>query len=333
MNSGEWQRFIDLLRQRPLPTCVVLCPVFDDFESAVLLAADLAQALPADAHRDTLLLLVNDGSSEVPPRALFAKPPVRTGVLHLKANLGHQRAIAVGLGFIAQWVGDDAIVVVMDADGEDRPQHLPRLLALVRDQPGAIAVANRARRQESAGFRLGYLIYRTLFRLLTGRGIRNGNFSAMSGRIARRIAHTPGLWNHYAATLHTSRIQIVGTDVDRGVRYRGQSKMNSIGLIVYGLSGIAVHMDVAGVRMLMGAILLSLLAGIGFLTVALVRFATDLAIPGWASTVGGSFIILAALGILASAQLVFTVLASRERLPVVVALEAVHFVERLELSE
>ena len=43
-------------------------------------------------------------------------------------NLGHQRAIVDGLRIIADELRSDDLIVTMDADGEDQPEDLPRLI-------------------------------------------------------------------------------------------------------------------------------------------------------------------------------------------------------------
>lgn len=309
---------------------IIIAPVFNDFESADCLLQDLERALEAEGHQRSLVLLVNDGSSDRCPPQLLKNRAVKVAMLHLRTNLGHQRAIAVALGFVSSWVPADAAVVVMDGDGEDHPKDINSLLRVLKANPDKIVVANRARRQESFGFRLGYGLYRALFRLLTGQTIRHGNFSAMSGRTCTRLAHLSSLWNHYAATLYISRIPIIGVELDRGSRYAGMSKMNLVSLIVHGLSAISVHIEKAGVRMLLGAFLISTLAGAVAVGVSIVRLFTDWAIPGWASIVGSSFLVLAVLSLISSVQLIFIVLAARERRPVIPAVDSGLFIEAVE---
>ena len=72
----------------------------------------------------------------------------RLDVLVLRRNLGHQRAIAVGLAFIDAQLECTA-VVVMDGDGEDAPEDIPKLLARFDDHPQAPASSSprRARRR------------------------------------------------------------------------------------------------------------------------------------------------------------------------------------------
>src|SRR5579863_7063153 len=50
-------------------------------------------------------------------------------------NLGHQRALVYGLRTIASELEDTDLVVTMDADGEDRPEDLPSLLAPLLVKP------------------------------------------------------------------------------------------------------------------------------------------------------------------------------------------------------
>jgi len=59
-------------------------------------------------------------------------------------------------------------VLVMDADGEDRPQDVIRLLNCFRENPESIVFAGRQKRFESISFRTRYRGYRLLHRLLAG---------------------------------------------------------------------------------------------------------------------------------------------------------------------
>ena len=48
-------------------------------------------------------------------------------ILHLQRNIGHQKAIAVGLAYIKENLACDK-VLVMDSDGEDKPEDAAALL-------------------------------------------------------------------------------------------------------------------------------------------------------------------------------------------------------------
>ena len=100
---------------------VVVCiPVFNDAKSAALLL-DQLDAVVATLPCDFAVVFVDDGSRHEEFTALPGPTPhiPAVDVLRLRRNLGHQRAIAIGLSFIAAETDAD-YAVVMDGDGEDR---------------------------------------------------------------------------------------------------------------------------------------------------------------------------------------------------------------------
>src|SRR5690348_12107327 len=113
---------------------VILIPMFNDWDAAGLLLAGLDAAL-AEYPMPAGILFIDDGSTLPMPES-FATGPFKAlraiDILRLRRNLGHQRAIAVGLVHVYQNVPCRA-VVVMDADGEDRPKDI-RLLVEKFDQ-------------------------------------------------------------------------------------------------------------------------------------------------------------------------------------------------------
>ncbi|MBM4297893.1 MAG: glycosyltransferase [Deltaproteobacteria bacterium] len=127
---------------------MILMPVFNDWPALSLLLPSLEHELKTVGLR-TGLLLVDDGSTEKLPKSLanLALPSIDSiEVLSLRRNLGHQRAIAVGLAFIEAKHPCDA-VVVMDSDGEDNPRDVPRLVKeSIANENKKIIFAARARR-------------------------------------------------------------------------------------------------------------------------------------------------------------------------------------------
>src|SRR3954463_6232098 len=103
--------------------CVVI-PAHNDWESAQCLLVDLA-AVGREHELTYQVILVDDASTVSAPEAWhgLADSPVKgLKIVKLACNLGHQRAIAVGLVISREEVEDCLGVVVMDGDGEDRPQ-------------------------------------------------------------------------------------------------------------------------------------------------------------------------------------------------------------------
>jgi hypothetical protein len=271
---------------------VVVIPVYNDWVSVheVVQRLDRALApLPGENH----VLLVDDGSTQGGPQAYPAGAGIAAvSVLRLRRNLGHQRALAVGLSYVEDALPCDQ-VVVMDGDGEDAPEDVPRLVAALHDAAAPrVVFAERRGRSEGTWFRLAYFCYRLLYRLLTGHAIRFGNFSAMHYTTLGRLVAVSELWNHYASAVLKARIPFATVPTDRGRRLAGKPQMSLQGLIHHGLSSISVFADVVGIRIMLAAGLVMLLLVVLLAVVVGIRLFTELAIPGWASIIAGVLAVL-----------------------------------------
>ena len=146
------------MTQPPPLRLVVLMPLRDDWSSAAELIRRLDSAVSPYALTIEIFL-VDDGSVQRCDRDDFQSgfSVVRAiHVLRLRRNLGHQRAIAIGLAHIQQNTSCDA-VLVMDSDGEDTPEGVVELLRVYSETQGAKAIfAERSRRSESFVFRCFY---------------------------------------------------------------------------------------------------------------------------------------------------------------------------------
>ena len=100
--------------------------------------------------------------------------------MKLRRNVGHQRAIAIGLGYVSEHVQPEQCVVVMDSDGEDLPSTIPNLLAGLASDQVDVVVAQRQSRVETFRFKAFYAVYKRFFSLMTGRAISFGNFMALN---------------------------------------------------------------------------------------------------------------------------------------------------------
>jgi glycosyltransferase involved in cell wall biosynthesis len=306
----------------------IVTPVFDDWESLTALIAEIAERFE-DSGIVFHVLAVDDGSSAPLDLAGIAAPPgsciADIEIVGLALNLGHQRAIATGL-CAAVDRRDVEAVIVMDSDGEDRPVDIAKLLAAAERQPGQVILAHRAKRSETRGFRFWYAVYKLLFRALTGRVINFGNYALLPMRAVRRLVHMPELWNNLAAAIMRSRLPYITVPTERGTRYAGRSSMNLVALVVHGLSAMSVYTDMIFVRVLIAAGTLGAVSVLGIIGVTLIRFATDLAIPGWATAmVGDLFIILLQTVVIVIATSLM-MLAGRSNRPIIPIVDAWPFV-------
>jgi glycosyltransferase involved in cell wall biosynthesis len=304
----------------------VVTPVLDDWRSFSVLVKQIADQVARDVEW-VEIIAVDDGSVENFDPATIPLPGVdAVRVVRLALNLGHQRAIAVGLVTVSSRKDLDG-VIVMDSDGEDRPEEIPLLLEAARLSPDQVILAHRARRSESAMFKLGYGAYKFFFRMLTGRGISFGNFSLLPIDAVRRLVHMPELWNNLPAAIMRSRLRFTSVHTVRGMRFDGHSKMNFAGLVIHGLSAMSVYTDFVFVRVLLAAASVSVLSFMAICVVLAVRLGTTLAIPGWATTVFGDLVIILFQAMLTIVATSLMVLAGRSARPIVPVTDAPVYIQ------
>lgn len=293
---------------------IILMPVYNDWGALSILLFNLERELNVNGLRAELLL-VDDGSTVPVPANLGQNSYTAIesiDILSVRRNLGHQRAIAVGLSYIEANRPCHA-VVVMDCDGEDDPHDVPTLIKECLANNGQkIIFAARTRRAESLAFRFFYQLYRLTHFLLTGVKVKVGNFSVIPSPVLKRLVAVSDLWNHYAAAVHKARLPMVLVPTRRGMRLEGQSQMNLVALVVHGLSAMAVFGDRIGVRLLIVVSLGMVLAGGALIGVVIIRLLTSLAIPGWATYVSGILLVILTQMLLIILVFAFVILAARD---------------------
>ena len=292
---------------------LIIMPVFNDWGSLDPLLRRLDEEL-ARNNLEVEVLLIDDGSTIKAPSHLGSAGSNRIAkieILRLRRNLGHQRAIAIALAHIEEKVSCQA-VVVMDADGEDKPEDAVRLIEEYgRGDRESVIFAQRTKRSENLLFRVSYFLYRRLYKALTGQEIRIGNFSIIPAELLTRIVVVSEIWNHYSSGILKARIPHRYIPTDRSNRLAGSSRMNYVQLVVHGLSAISIYGDVIGVRALMVTVMLAFVSVILIVIAIVVRSVTDLAIPGWATYVIGLSFIILLQSITISFSFVFLILNGR----------------------
>lgn len=282
---------------------IIVTPVYEDFEAS----SRLFQELQAELGDSVYIVAVDDGSVKQPlDTSSLDQAGARGTVLKLRRNVGHQKAIAIGVGYVSTHISENQLVVVMDSDGEDLPTSIPKLLSVLSKDNVDVVVARRKSRFETMRFKTFYKIYKRLFRIITGRTISFGNFMAMKPMGVKRLAAMPELSIHVASAVLASKLRIATCPQDRGPRYAGQSKMNFVGLALHGFKGMMVFAEDVLVRVGIASAIVAALCVV-FGSTAVILKTIGYSTPGWASVVLGIMILMfLQTGVLALMTLMLT---------------------------
>jgi polyisoprenyl-phosphate glycosyltransferase len=293
-------------------TTWVFTPVYHDVDSFLILRDRIGEVLASSGQEvGRLRFVVIDDSAGQDPEIDRLQELDEVTILQPPFNLGHQRALVYALRKLLPRISDDDAVVTLDADGEDRPEDLPRLLAPLHGDGGAarkVVLALRTKRRESLGFKVFYRLFRLLFRTLTGTTVRSGNFAAMPGSVAKRALLHPTFDLSYSSALLALDLPIEYVPCERGERYRGKSKMTYGKLAMHGLRMLMPFTDRIAIRALGAFVFFGVLGALLALIVVGIKLFTTSAVPGWTSYIalGALIVSLVALGNFVSLFVLFS---------------------------
>ncbi|MGC4036752.1 MAG: glycosyltransferase [Chitinophagaceae bacterium] len=287
---------------------LILIPVYNDNVSVNLLLQNIAATF--DKRVNYSILLVNDGSTE--PLKIVEGLPIQVLTINLKRNIGHQKAIAIGLAYCRINIACSKILI-MDGDGQDNPEDALKLSQESGVNPDKIIVASRRSRQESRSFKLFYILYKLLFKILTGKRISFGNFMIIPKNVLDKLVFYSEIWNHLPGGIIKSGLPFNAVQIDRGKRYFEKSKMNFNALVLHGLGAISVFLDLIATRLLIFSFTLIVISLVIIISIIAIKSFTKLAIPGWTSTVVSSFIVILLQSFLLSLFTIFLYLISQSQ--------------------
>jgi hypothetical protein len=278
----------------------IVVPLYKDVESFVLLHERVIRAVSSSGELiDGVAFVVVDDSAGADPEIERIRDRTAVTLVEPPFNLGHQRAIVVALRACAHQFADEDIVVTMDGDGQDKPEDVPRLIAplLESDDRFLIALARRRARKESLAFKVLYTAFRLLFRFLTGREVRSGNFAAYRGAYAKTMLLHPSFDLCYSSSLITLNQDPVMIPCDRGDRYAGESRMGGERLLMHGVRMLMPFADRIAIRSLALCIATATLTFALLVVLAVGKWLREWTVsPGW-SVLLVAGVVLAGLGL------------------------------------
>tara|TARA_B100000749_G_scaffold278909_1_gene270549 strand:- start:316 stop:1203 length:888 start_codon:yes stop_codon:yes gene_type:complete len=225
----------------------ILIPLYNDWKSVSKLLNEIdSQTNNWDA--EVSIIIVNDASTEKKSglESIFKKIK-SVKILNMKKNQVHQRCIAVGLKYICENEDFDR-VIIMDADGEDRPEELNDFFKKAKENPNMTITGNRFKRSEGFVFKVLYEAHKLLTLIFTGKLIKFGNFSCLPKNHVQQLVQKPYLWNSYSSSVVRTIDERTFIPSTRGTRYVLPSKMNIFALIFHSLSIISVFRNAVIIR-------------------------------------------------------------------------------------
>ncbi len=214
----------------------VIVPVYNEAESLPPLVAELTRALAPYPHE---LIFVDDGSSDGSAACLAGVPRAR--VLVLERNTGQSAAMYAGL-----MAATGRVLVLLDADGQNDPADIPRLLAGI-DGGADLVCGYRRRRKDTAFKRVQSRIANAVRRRFTGDGVRDTGCTLKAMRAGCREALVPfhGMHRFIPALVKGMGYRIMEVPVNHRPRQHGVSKYG------FGNRAWRATVDMFGVRWLL----------------------------------------------------------------------------------
>ena len=225
----------------------ILIPLYNDWKSVSKLLNEI-DVQTNNWNAEVSVIIVNDASTEEKSDLYSNYKKIKSvKILNMKENRVHQRCIAAGLKYICKNEDFD-YVIIMDADGEDRPEELNDFYKKSLENPNMTITGNRFKRSEGVIFRFLYEAHKVLTLIFTGKFIKFGNFSCLPKNHVEQLIQKPYLWNSYSSSVVRTISERTSISSIRGLRYVQPSKMNFFSLLFHSLSIISVFREVVIIR-------------------------------------------------------------------------------------
>ena len=217
----------------------ILIPVYNDWESLLKLLFEINSSIQGIKNSEFKCIIINDASTEAIPDIKVPSNISSIKLINMKENRGHARCNAFGLKYISS-LDDYDYVILMDGDGEDRPEELKLLIDKAINDEKKSVVAKRVKRSEGVFFQLLYQIHKIITIVFTGKNINFGNYSCLTKNDVEILSSKSSLWSSFSGSLKYHVSQLNSVNSIRGLRYVGPSKMSLLNLVIHSFSIIAV---------------------------------------------------------------------------------------------
>ena len=218
------------------PALSVVVPVFNEKENLSILQSELRAAL---AGLDYEIVFVDDGSVDRSVEKIEKAPQVR--VLRFEKNTGQSAALYAGVN-----AARGQTIVMIDADLQNDPADIPRLLAEI-SRGADLVCGYRAERKDTISKRLTSRIANFVRSRFTKDGVRDTGctLKAMRRECVRALVPFKGMHRFIPALIKGAGYRLVEIPVNHRPRRFGQTKYS------FGSRALRATIDMFGVRWLL----------------------------------------------------------------------------------
>lgn len=277
----------------------IVIPVFNEAETLDIMLARLREAL---SKLNWEVIFVDDGSTDTSLEIIrrAALQDERVKAISFSRNFGHQAAITAGLDF-----ADGDAVVVMDADLQDPPELLPKMVELF-EQGYDIVSPKRVSRECDTLFKrwTAALFYRGMARMVDRRlAAEVGDFRLFSRRAVLAIRSFREHHRFMRGLVAWLGLREAILPFERQARAGGETKYSLLKMVRFAWTAVS-SFSALPLRLSIAAGTILSCAGFAYLLRVFYQalFDANALVPGWASIVAlqciFSGMILLALGVI-----------------------------------
>ncbi|MES1245292.1 MAG: glycosyltransferase family 2 protein [Acidobacteriota bacterium] len=210
------------MRASDEPEISIVIPVYNEEENLPVLAEEIRAALET-VNRPYEVVLVDDGSTDTSPAVMarLAREDPRVRVVRQRRNSGQSAALDAGARFAR-----GGIVVTLDADLQNDPADIPRLLE--RMDGFDVVSGVRARRRDTWVRRVSSKIANGIRNRVTHESVTDVGCTLRAMRIEylRRIPVFNGMHRFLPTLLRMEGARVTEVPVNHRPRLHGQPKYN-----------------------------------------------------------------------------------------------------------
>ena len=218
------------------PDFSFVVPIYNEQETIIEMYRRLKQVAET-LDGDVEIVLIDDGSRDRSLELIRDLHGQDKSVRYVSfaRNFGHQIAVTAGLKF-ARGNG----VVVLDADLQDPPELIPKMIEKMREGYNVVYAKRTSRKSETAAKKLFAYVYYRLLRLLTDVEIPpdTGDFCLMDRKVVDVLNNLPERGRYLRGLRAWVGFNQTEVTFEREARYAGEVKYTFRKSLSLGISGI-----------------------------------------------------------------------------------------------